>query len=250
MLLSSAAQVDSGGGDADPRARGPRPRLQDQTQHRRAGGPGARRSACRGGTSRGVPSWRRGSGSPMTGDARASRSRLSAHRLVSSSEVEDRRLMRMAKRAFVALAVVLAAAVALRAVPAAVSYWNRPKAPPPLPRFTLYWTAVAQRVQNGQWAGFPLTRRQRSGRRRSGQARVQRRERRLRVRRAQGRAGRTSRCSIPGLTAARRQPRTRRCRVPGSGRRPVVHGGSSGGPCRDLPLRGTRAAGESRGASR
>ncbi|MGE5200358.1 MAG: hypothetical protein ACM3H9_12015, partial [Rhodospirillaceae bacterium] len=66
---------------------------------------------------------------------------LVAHRLLSSSEVEERRLMRVTKRAFITLGVVLALAVASRAVPAAVSYWNRPKAPPPLPRFTIYWTA-------------------------------------------------------------------------------------------------------------
>jgi len=82
---------------------------------------------------------------------------LVGHRLVSSSEVEDRRLMRMAKRAFVALAIVLAAAASLRIVPAAVSYWNRPKAPPPLPRFTLYWTAAGQRMENGQRTAFPIT---------------------------------------------------------------------------------------------
>lgn len=82
---------------------------------------------------------------------------LVAYRLVSSSEVEDRRLMRTAKRAAVTAAVVLVAAIALRAVPAAVSYWNRPKAPPPLPRFTLYWSAFGQRLQDGRWTGFPIT---------------------------------------------------------------------------------------------
>jgi len=82
---------------------------------------------------------------------------LLAHRLLSSSEVNDRRLMRNAKRAFIALAVVLAVAAASRAVPLAVRWWNRPAAPPPLPRFTLYWTADGQRLQNGQWAAFPLT---------------------------------------------------------------------------------------------
>ncbi|MFO7691871.1 MAG: DUF4384 domain-containing protein [Vicinamibacterales bacterium] len=82
---------------------------------------------------------------------------LLAHRLLSSSEVDDRRLMRTAKRAFVALGVVLLIAVASRAVPLAVRWWNRPAAPPPLPRFTLYWTALGQRMQNGQRAGFPVT---------------------------------------------------------------------------------------------
>ena len=81
---------------------------------------------------------------------------LVAHRLLSSSDVDDRRLMRMVKRAFVALGVVLAIAVASRAIPVAVRWWNRPTAPPPLPRFTLYWTGLGQRMTNGQWAGFPL----------------------------------------------------------------------------------------------
>ncbi len=81
---------------------------------------------------------------------------LVAHRLLSSSDVGDRRLMRFTKRAFVALGVVLAIAVASRAVPVAVRWWNRPTAPAPLPRFTLHWTAVGERMENGQWAGFPL----------------------------------------------------------------------------------------------
>ena len=81
---------------------------------------------------------------------------LVAHRLLSSSDVDDRRLMRIAKRAFVALGVVLAIAVASRAVPVAVRWWNRPTAPAPLPRFTLHWTAVGERMLNGQRAGFPF----------------------------------------------------------------------------------------------
>lgn len=82
---------------------------------------------------------------------------LVAHRLVSSSDVDDRRFMRRVKRATAAVAILLAVAIALRAVPAAVKWWNRPTAPPPLPRFALYWTAVGQRVQNGQWSAFPVT---------------------------------------------------------------------------------------------
>jgi hypothetical protein len=81
---------------------------------------------------------------------------LVGHRLVSSSDVEDRRLMRTAKRALVVTGLILASAVALRAVPAAVRWWNRPTAPPPLPRFTLYWTAFGQRFQNGQWTSLPV----------------------------------------------------------------------------------------------
>ena len=65
--------------------------------------------------------------------------------------------MRTVKRAFVALGLVLAIAVASRAVPLAVRWWNRPTAPPPLARFALYWTAVGQRMQDGQWTAFPIT---------------------------------------------------------------------------------------------
>jgi len=82
---------------------------------------------------------------------------LVAHRLVSSSDVEDRRFMTRVKAAAVTVAILLAVAVASRAVPAAMRWWNRPTAPPPLPRFTLYWSAVGQRMQNGQWAAFPVT---------------------------------------------------------------------------------------------
>jgi hypothetical protein len=38
-----------------------------------------------------------------------------------------------------------------------MKWWNRPTSPPPLPRFTLYWSAFGQRMQNGQWAAFPVT---------------------------------------------------------------------------------------------
>jgi hypothetical protein len=37
-----------------------------------------------------------------------------------------------------------------------VRWWNRPTAPPPLARFTLYWTAAAQRMQDGRWTEFPV----------------------------------------------------------------------------------------------
>jgi hypothetical protein len=79
-----------------------------------------------------------------------------AHRLVSSSEVEERRFMRQVKGAAAAVALMLVVAVGLRAVPAAVKWWNRPTAPPPLPRYVLYWTAYGQRLQNGQWAALPV----------------------------------------------------------------------------------------------
>jgi hypothetical protein len=82
---------------------------------------------------------------------------LVAHRLVSSSEVEDRRFMRRVKLAAITVAIVLGVAVATRAVPAAVRWWNRPAAPSPLPRYVLYWAAYGQRLENGRWTPFPVT---------------------------------------------------------------------------------------------
>jgi len=82
---------------------------------------------------------------------------LAAHRLHSSSEVEDRRFMARVKAAALTVAILLAVAVASRAVPAGMKWWNRPTAPAPLPRFTVYWTATGQQFRNGQWAAFPVT---------------------------------------------------------------------------------------------
>jgi hypothetical protein len=81
---------------------------------------------------------------------------LVAHRLVSSSDIEDRTFMRRVKQATAAVVILLAVAVALRAVPAAVKWWNRPAPPAPLPKFTVYWTAAGQQLRNGQWTAFPI----------------------------------------------------------------------------------------------
>ena len=81
---------------------------------------------------------------------------LVAHRLVSSSDIEDRTFMRRVKQATAAVVVLLAVAVSLRAVPAAVKWWNRPAPPPPLPKFAVYWTATGQHLRDGQWTAFPI----------------------------------------------------------------------------------------------
>jgi hypothetical protein len=52
---------------------------------------------------------------------------------------------------------MLVLAVASRAVPAAVKWWNRPTAPPPLPRFVLYWAAYGQRTEGDRVTAFPVT---------------------------------------------------------------------------------------------
>jgi hypothetical protein len=82
---------------------------------------------------------------------------LLAHRLLSSSEVEDRRLMRTARQATLAVGFIFAAVIASFAVPALVAIWNRPAPKPPLPPFTVYWSAFGQRFGDGRWAEFPLS---------------------------------------------------------------------------------------------
>jgi hypothetical protein len=101
-----------------------------------------------------LASWQR-----VTYDRRRTRESIAlvAYRLESAPEVDDRRLMRFAKRAAITVGILLVSAMALKAVPAAVNWWNRPVAPAPLPRFTLYWAAFGQRQQSGQWTGFPVT---------------------------------------------------------------------------------------------
>ena len=81
---------------------------------------------------------------------------LLAHRLLSSSEVEDRRLMRTARRAFLTVGLIFMAVIANVAVPALVEIWNRPTPKPPLPPFTAYWSAFGQRFSDGRWTEFPL----------------------------------------------------------------------------------------------
>jgi hypothetical protein len=79
---------------------------------------------------------------------------LLGYRLLSSSDVEERRLMQTAKQAFIAVGLILLAAVATRAVPAVIEFWNRPKPKPPLPPFSVYSCAFGQRLEAGRWAAF------------------------------------------------------------------------------------------------
>ena len=75
-----------------------------------------------------------------------------AHMLASDTTVDDRRLMRQAKRLFVALGLALLAVVAIevaRALPKLL-------APPPIDErplapLALYWASFGQRLDNGQW---------------------------------------------------------------------------------------------------
>jgi hypothetical protein len=79
---------------------------------------------------------------------------LLGYRLLSSSDVEERRLMQTAKQAFIAIGLILLAAVATKAVPALIELWNRPTPKPPLPPFSIYSCAFGQRLDAGRWAAF------------------------------------------------------------------------------------------------
>jgi hypothetical protein len=79
---------------------------------------------------------------------------LLGYRLLSSSDVEERRLMQTAKQAFIAVGLILLAVVATKAVPALIELWNRPTPKPPLPPFSIYSCAFGQRLDAGRWAAF------------------------------------------------------------------------------------------------
>jgi hypothetical protein len=79
---------------------------------------------------------------------------LLGYRLLSSSDVEERRLMQTAKQAFIAVGLILLAAVATKAVPALIDLWNRPTPKPPLPPFSIYSCAFGQRLEADRWTAF------------------------------------------------------------------------------------------------
>jgi hypothetical protein len=98
-----------------------------------------------------LPPWQRLAYDP--GRVRGSIALL-GYRLLSSSDVEERRLMQTAKQAFIAVGLILLVAVATKAVPALIDLWNRPKPKPPLPPFTIYSCAFGQRLEADRWAAF------------------------------------------------------------------------------------------------
>jgi len=79
-----------------------------------------------------------------------------AHALSSDVTVDDRRLMRWAKRGFVMVGLVFLMVVANEAVPALYRYWTRPVEKPPLPPFAVYWSAYGQRQADGRWSECPI----------------------------------------------------------------------------------------------
>jgi len=98
-----------------------------------------------------LPPWQRIAYDP--GRSRESIAVL-GHRLLSESDVDDRRLMRVAKRAFIAVGLVFLSVIAIKAVPALVEIWNRPTPKPPLPPFAIHSCAFGQRLEAGRWAPF------------------------------------------------------------------------------------------------
>jgi hypothetical protein len=81
---------------------------------------------------------------------------LLAHRLSSEGTVADRRLMRRAKRLFLFAGLLLLAGVALQEVPRLLERWGRPRLLDPVPAFTVYWSAIGQRLEAGRWVSFPV----------------------------------------------------------------------------------------------
>ncbi len=79
-----------------------------------------------------------------------------AHLLSSEGTVDDRRLMRRAKRLFLLAALILVGGIALQEVPRLLDRWARPRLLEPVPPFALYWAALGQRLEAGRWLSFPV----------------------------------------------------------------------------------------------
>jgi hypothetical protein len=78
------------------------------------------------------------------------------HSLSSDTVVDDRHLMRRTKRLFIFAALFVLVGASLQVVPALLRAWNRPKPPPPVAPFTLYWAGFGHRVENAKPVDFPL----------------------------------------------------------------------------------------------
>jgi hypothetical protein len=79
-----------------------------------------------------------------------------AHALSSDTTVDDRRLMRTARRAFIAAGLFLAAIIIVKLAIALPRMLARRTEPPPIPPLSLYWSSFAQRQNGDGWAEFQL----------------------------------------------------------------------------------------------
>jgi hypothetical protein len=80
-----------------------------------------------------------------------------SHMLSSDATVDERRLMREAKRVFLVAGLVIVAVIAVEIARALPRMLARPIDERPLPPLTLYWCGFGERLDNGRWAEFALT---------------------------------------------------------------------------------------------
>jgi Domain of unknown function (DUF4384) len=78
------------------------------------------------------------------------------HCLSSDTTVNERHLMRRAKRWFIFAALFVLAGVSWQTVPPLVRTWMRPKPLPPVAPLTLYWAGFGQHADHGSWVERPL----------------------------------------------------------------------------------------------
>jgi hypothetical protein len=78
------------------------------------------------------------------------------HSLSSDTTVNDRHLMRRTKRLFIGVAIFVLAAASLQVVPLVIQKFSKPKPPPPVAPFALYWAGFGQRLESSGAVDFPL----------------------------------------------------------------------------------------------
>ncbi len=79
-----------------------------------------------------------------------------AHALSSDTTVDDRRVMRTARRAFIAAGLFILALIVIKVAIALPKMLARRSEPAPIPPLSLYWSSFAQRQHAGGWAEFQL----------------------------------------------------------------------------------------------
>ncbi len=79
-----------------------------------------------------------------------------SHALSSDTTVDDRRLMRFARRAFIAAGVFVAGILIVEIALTVPKMLARKTEPPPVPPMSLYWSSFAERPHEGGWTEFEL----------------------------------------------------------------------------------------------